>query len=145
MGKEARSAFCSRWRETFEGDPSKVTLYKDIENGIAAPGVENYLPLFFDETETLFDYIGSDASLILLGDVNSAIEHFDKETEQRAKFLRADGERPILDFKRLYLSAPQFLNSPATTLVCHSQTKKQQLRISLLSPLNAEKTTRSRD
>ena len=86
----------------------KVTLYKDIENGIAAPGVENYLPLFFDETETLFDYIGSDASLILLDDVNSAIEHFDKETEQRAKFLRADGERPILDFKRLYLSAPQF-------------------------------------
>ena len=62
-----------------------------IENGIAAPGVENYLPLFFDETETLFDYIGSDASLILLDDVNSAIEHFDKETEQRAKFLRADG------------------------------------------------------
>ncbi|MCQ6453718.1 hypothetical protein NPN23_24980, partial [Vibrio parahaemolyticus] len=44
-----------------------------------------------------------------LGDVNSAIEHFDKETEQRAKFLRADGERPILDFKRLYLSAPQFI------------------------------------
>ena len=108
MDKQARSAFCSRWRETFEGDPSKVTLYKDIENGIAAPGVENYLPLFFDETETLFDYIGSDASLILLDDVNSAIEHFDKETEQRAKFLRADGERPILDFKRLYLSAPQF-------------------------------------
>lgn len=26
--------------ETFEGDPSKVTLYKDIENGIAAPGVK---------------------------------------------------------------------------------------------------------
>ena len=43
-----------------------------------------------------------------MGDVNSAIEHFDKETEQRAKFLRADGERPILDFKRLYLSSPQF-------------------------------------
>ena len=43
-----------------------------------------------------------------MDDVNSAIEHFDKETEQRAKFLRADGERPILDFKRLYLSAPQF-------------------------------------
>lgn len=108
MDKEARSAFCSRWRETFEGDPSKVPLYKDIENGIAAPGVENYLPLFFEKTETLFNYIGTDAALMLVGDVQEAIQHFDRETLERAKFLQASGERPLLPLTDLYLTSEQF-------------------------------------
>lgn len=108
MDKEGRLKFCSHWRETFEGDPSKVPLYKDIENGIAAPGVENYLPLFFDKTDTLFDYIGKDAAMMLVGDVNEAIEHFDKETLERAKFLRAGGERPLLPLSDLYLNSEQF-------------------------------------
>ena len=76
MDKQARSAFCSRWRETFEGDPSKVTLYKDIENGIAAPGVENYLPLFFDETETLFWTTSTAPSNISTKKPNSALSSF---------------------------------------------------------------------
>lgn len=108
MDKDARSLFCGRWREKFAGDPSKVSLYKDIENGIAPAGIENYLPLFFDKTETLFDYIGEDCTLMLLGDVNEAIIQFDKETEERARFLRADGERPLLDLKELYLTATEF-------------------------------------
>ena len=108
MDKDARSRFCGRWREKFDGDPSKVSLYKDIENGIAPAGIENYLPLFFDKTETLFDYIGEDCTLMLLRDVNEAIIQFDKETEERARFLRADGERPLLDLKELYLTATEF-------------------------------------
>ena len=59
MDEAARNAFRARWRERIEGDPTKVRLYKDIGAGIATAGIEYYLPLFFDETATVFDYLGA--------------------------------------------------------------------------------------
>jgi transcription-repair coupling factor (superfamily II helicase) len=47
-----RTRFRSRFREVFEGDPSKSTLYKDISAGVAPGGIEYYLPLFFENTAT---------------------------------------------------------------------------------------------
>ena len=52
-----RTKFRGRWRELFEGDPSKRRLYKDVSNGVPAAGIEYYLPLFFDALATLFDYL----------------------------------------------------------------------------------------
>src|SRR5204863_287036 len=46
----ARTRFRGRYREIFEGDPSKSALYRDISNGITPGGIEYYLPLFFDAT-----------------------------------------------------------------------------------------------
>jgi transcription-repair coupling factor (superfamily II helicase) len=46
MDDNARARFRSRWRETFEGDPSRSAIYKDMGNGIASAGIEYYLPLF---------------------------------------------------------------------------------------------------
>ena len=58
MDDEARARFRSRWRELLEGDPTKSRIYKDMGNGVATAGIEYYLPLFFDETATVFDYLG---------------------------------------------------------------------------------------
>ena len=55
MDDAARTRFRSRWRELLEGDPTKSRIYKDIGNGIATAGIEYYLPLFFEETATVFD------------------------------------------------------------------------------------------
>ncbi len=57
MDEQARGDFRRRWREKVEGDPTKVRVYKDIGTGIATAGIEYYLPLFFDETATIFDYL----------------------------------------------------------------------------------------
>ncbi|HEX2531712.1 MAG TPA: transcription-repair coupling factor, partial [Burkholderiaceae bacterium] len=72
MDEAARTMFRSRWREVFEGDPSRSVIYKDIGNGIASAGIEYYLPLFFEETATLFQYLPEDASFALVGDIDSA-------------------------------------------------------------------------
>ena len=58
MDEAARNAFRSRWRERIEGDPSRSRIYKDIGAGLATAGIEYYLPLFFEHTATLFDYLG---------------------------------------------------------------------------------------
>jgi transcription-repair coupling factor (superfamily II helicase) len=108
MDEVARTTFRSRWREQFEGDPSRSVVYKDISSGIASAGIEYYLPLFFEETATLFDYLPEGATLALLGDIDGAIKRFWTDTGSRYRFLKADRERPILAPEALFLSDEQF-------------------------------------
>jgi transcription-repair coupling factor (superfamily II helicase) len=108
MDEASRTAFRSRWRETFEGDPSRSVVYKDISSGIASAGIEYYLPLFFDETATFFDYLPAEASLAMVGDIDGAIKRFWADTESRYKFLKADRERPILPPQDIFLGDEQF-------------------------------------
>ncbi|MGI5013691.1 MAG: transcription-repair coupling factor [Janthinobacterium lividum] len=108
MDEAARTAFRGRWRERFEGDPSRSPIYRDIGNGIASAGIEYYLPLFFDGTATLFDYLPDESPLALVGDIEAAIGRFWLDTESRYKFLKSDRERPILEPRELFLGAEQF-------------------------------------
>ena len=71
-----RTRFRSRYREVFEGDPSKSALYRDVSNGVIPGGIEYYLPLFFDATATLADYLPADTAVVLHGDVQEAITGF---------------------------------------------------------------------
>jgi transcription-repair coupling factor (superfamily II helicase) len=108
MDEAARSTFRNHWRERFEGDPSRSIVYKDISSGIASAGIEYYLPLFFDGTATLFDYLPQDASLALVGDIDGAIRRFWVDTQSRYRFLKSDRERPILAPEALFLSDEAF-------------------------------------
>ncbi|MDX1668962.1 MAG: CarD family transcriptional regulator, partial [Limnobacter sp.] len=105
IDENARQTFRSRWRERFEGDPSKVTLYRDMGNGVAGAGIEYYLPLFFEHTVSLNEYLPNNQSVAIVqhGPVTQAIEQFWKETQSRYDFLSKDIERPILQPSELYL------------------------------------------
>ncbi|WP_118181356.1 transcription-repair coupling factor [Paraburkholderia phosphatilytica] len=104
----ARTAFRSRWREVFEGDPSRASIYKDIGNGVPSAGIEYYLPLFFDETATLFHYLPEAAQLVFVGDLEASIRRFTNDTKQRYAFLSHDRDRPILEPQRLFLLDEDF-------------------------------------
>ncbi len=108
MDEEARAAFRARWREKMEGDPSKVRLYKDIGTGIATAGIEYYLPLFFDATATIFDYLGEAAVIALHGEVDDALKRFWTDTRERHRFLQHDRERPLLPPEDLFLKPEDF-------------------------------------
>ncbi|HVQ24426.1 MAG TPA: CarD family transcriptional regulator, partial [Planctomycetota bacterium] len=108
MDEAARTAFRARWREKMEGDPSRSRLYKDIGSGIATAGIEFYLPLFFDQTATVFDFFGPDAQLVLHGEVDAALQKFWAETRERHRFLQHDPERPILPPPEIYLPPEEF-------------------------------------
>ena len=47
--------FRHRYRERFEGQPSRSRVYREISDGIAHGGIEYYLPMFFDSTASFFD------------------------------------------------------------------------------------------
>ena len=108
MDEEARTAFRGRWRELFEGDPSRSVIYKDIGSGIASAGIEYYLPLFFEQTNTLFDYLPADSTFALIGDIEAAIKRFWDDTQSRYRFLKSDRERPILAPEQIFLSDENF-------------------------------------
>ncbi|QJC56042.1 Transcription-repair-coupling factor [Polaromonas vacuolata] len=108
MDNDARTRFRSRWRELLEGDPTKSRIYKDIGNGVATAGIEYYLPLFFDDTATVFDYLGSDATVVLHGDLEPAFQRFWQDTKDRYRLVKDAPDRPALPPESLFLSAEQF-------------------------------------
>ncbi len=108
MDDDARARFRSRWRELLEGDPTKSRIYKDMGNGVATAGIEYYLPLFFEETATVFDYLGEQATVVLHGDLEPAFQHFWQDTKERYRLVQGDPERPVLPPQALFLSSEQF-------------------------------------
>ena len=111
MDEAARTAFRSRWREQFEGDPSRSSIYKDIGSGILSAGIEYYLPLFFDATATLFDYLPEQTHFVLIGDIDEAIQRFWVDTKSRYQFLKSNRERPLLAPESLFLRDEDFFSA----------------------------------
>ena len=106
--KAGRTLFCSNFREKFDGNPSKSRIYKDINQGIIPTGIEYYLPLFFEQTATLFQYIPQSALICLHHDIHSTIEDFWRDTQSRYLLLRGDSNRPLLAPRDLFLTAEDF-------------------------------------
>ncbi|HEY8250681.1 MAG TPA: transcription-repair coupling factor [Burkholderiales bacterium] len=103
-----RARFRSRWRELFEGDPSKKRLYRDVSNGVPAAGIEYYLPLFFESVATVFDYFPAGSTLALHHDVSGAIQEFWRDANSRYKMAGGDPDRPLLAPAQLFLPAEEF-------------------------------------
>ncbi|MDO9032013.1 MAG: transcription-repair coupling factor [Hydrogenophaga sp.] len=108
MDDAARAKVRSRWRELLDGDPTKSRVYKDMGNGVATAGIEYYLPLFFEQTATVFDYLGEAATVVLHGDLEPAFQRFWQDTQDRYRLVKGDPERPALPPESLFLSAEQF-------------------------------------
>ena len=103
LDEDGRAHFRESFRERFEGDPTRSRVYKDVSNGIAPAGVECYLPLFFEGTATLFDYLPPDIACVVHGDVPGAAQAFWKDLKSRYDLLRGDRDRPLLEPRELYM------------------------------------------
>ena len=107
----ARTTFRQRFREKFEGDPSKSRLYKDISQGFTPAGIEYYLPLFFESTATLADYLPAQTLVSLHQNVAKAIGQFWQDTHSRYNLLRGDPDRPLLPPAELFVREDEFFGS----------------------------------
>jgi len=108
MDDEARARFRTRWRELLEGDPTRSRIYKDIGNGVATAGIEYYLPLFFEETATVFDYLGPQATVVIHGDLDPPFQRFWQDTRDRYRLMQGDPQRPVLPPQALFLAPEDF-------------------------------------
>jgi len=108
LDEAGRAKFRTRFREIFEGDPSRKGMYRDVSNGIPAAGVEYYLPLFFDEVATLFDYLPAKVTAVIHHDVQGAVMAFWRDAASRYKLLSHDPEKPLLPPAQIFVPAEEF-------------------------------------
>jgi transcription-repair coupling factor (superfamily II helicase) len=108
LDEAGRARFRSRWRELFEGDPSKKRLYRDVSNGVPAAGIEYYLPLFFESVATIFDYLPAASTLALHHDVSGAVQEFWRDAATRHTMAGGDPDRPLLPPRELFVPAEEF-------------------------------------
>lgn len=95
--------FRLKFRERFEIDPNTCPVYVDISSGVSSPGVEYYLPLFFDRLVSLFDYLPQKSRLLI---DDAAITHaasFAQQVEERYQSRRYNLEWPLLEPAQLFL------------------------------------------
>jgi transcription-repair coupling factor (superfamily II helicase) len=103
LDKVAIRRFRDAWANAFNGDPKRCPVYQDVINGLAAGGIEYYLPLFFEETSTLFDYLPNNALCMVDTAAKAQIEHFWQEIRNRYDSRGHDTTRPLLPPERLFL------------------------------------------
>ncbi len=108
--KAAFDAFRKAFRYRFAVDTRNVALYQDLRHGAHPQGLEQYLPLFFEQTESLFDYLPRPPLLFLPGDVAEAAGGFWTSTRERWEQRRHDVQRPVMDPSELFFSDTEVLD-----------------------------------
>ena len=107
--KEARSLFRDRYAESFpNANPKKNPLYQDVQEGIASPGIEFYLPLFFSEKamqeqSTLFSYLPENGVVITDKAVDDGLVQFWADVVRRYEDRRHNVDQPILPPEQIFL------------------------------------------
>ena len=125
LDDEGVGIFRNNYREKFEGDLSKSKIYKSITKSTPFAGMEWYLPLFFEQTNSIFDYIEPKDAVLLLGDTAKAASDYWSETASRYRLYAYDTERPILEPNEFLIPPDQFFKK----IKDYPQIKKHKDRI----------------
>jgi transcription-repair coupling factor (superfamily II helicase) len=88
--------FRRRYRARFEGDVTRMPIYRGVSEGIAPPGIEFYLPLFFEATARITDYLPPQLVVASDCDIGTALEVAWEGIAARYEDRRHDIERPLL-------------------------------------------------
>ncbi len=110
FGADDISAFRQRYRRRFEGDPTEAQIYREVSEGIAPGGIEYYLPLFFDETATLFDYLPAGATVVSTDELGAAATAVWAGLTERWEQRRHDVSRPLLEPAEICIAPDDLLD-----------------------------------
>ena len=108
MDEAGINKFRSQYRELFQSTRDKESVYHQVSNGIMPAGIEYYLPLFFEQTATLFDYLASNTQVVIAGDIEPAIAQYWQDVDYRYEDRRYDVTRPLLAPAKLFLNTEEF-------------------------------------
>jgi len=105
--KEGINRFRNQYREAFPGNIPKDSIYHHVSDGILPAGIEYYLPLFFEETNTLCDYLSEETLVIVSGDIDKAVSQFGVDAQYRFEDRKFDTSRPLLEPNQLFLNTEE--------------------------------------
>jgi transcription-repair coupling factor (superfamily II helicase) len=142
--------FRSQFRKTFEGDPQSTVIYPEVSKGIAPAGSEYYLPLFFNETATLFDYLPENTIFVFEDGAYEKLEEFYTDAKERYENLRHDIQWPILSPESLFIQPDEIRSKlkdyqlvDLMELNLNNKSNVQQFACSALSQFNLQAKSES--
>ena len=101
--KDAITLFRQQFLDRFDSSQAQESVFAQVSKGTMPSGVEYYLPLFFEHTATLFDYLHPDTKLMLHGDLQQASDFFWADVNERYEQHRYNLTRPLLPPDELFL------------------------------------------
>jgi len=130
--------FRKSYRSQFSGNPLKSPVYQDISEGICSPGIEYYLPFFFEKTASLFDYLPENALIVTIGDTQAKANEFWLEITSRYEQGRHDISRPLLPPHQAFIPVDvlnQCLHQYADIHIHNESKKNGHEFVTLAAPL----------
>lgn len=103
IDQQGISQFRDAFRENFSGNPSQYPIYDMVSQGKFPQGIEYYLPLFFEKTVTLFDYLPQNTKIYCIEDIRQQAEQFWQEVNKRFEQRKHDISHPVLSPDKLFL------------------------------------------
>jgi len=110
LNPESIDYFRQRFRAEFSGNSLNCSLYRDVTEGICPPGIEYYLPLFFEKTVSLLDYLPQNTLIVSIGDTHQKSAEFWQDIKLRYEQRSNDILRPILKPQQLFISTSDIFN-----------------------------------
>ncbi len=121
---DAIEFFRQRWRSEFSGNPLNCPIYQDISEGICTPGIEYYLPLFFENTATFFDYLPKNTLIIQYHDTHTHAAEFWQEIRARYEQRGHDITRPLLTPLQVFIPTQDIFSHIVNYANIRIQTKQ---------------------
>jgi transcription-repair coupling factor (superfamily II helicase) len=115
LDAESVREYRRRFRLRFSGDVARLDLYRGVSEGLAPPGIEYYLPLFFPATACLMDYLPADLVLATEPGLDAALMASWQAISARYEQYRHDIERPLLAPEEIFVSPAEL----GTQLAAH--------------------------
>ncbi len=109
--KPARERFLQAFRDRFDVDTRKSAIYQDVRKAVRFSGIEHYLPMFFENTTTLFDFLPEQTLFVHQGNTRHVLATWHKQIQARYDQRKHDLQRPVLPPDSLYVGQEEILAS----------------------------------
>ena len=103
LHSDAIERFKIDWYRSFDGDPERCSVFNEVSQGRAPQGAEYYLPLFFDECHSMFDYLPQSTPVVMVGNNFSSANRFWDEVNRRFEEYGVDPRRPLVEPRRGFI------------------------------------------
>ena len=114
LNEQTISQFRTNFRQQFGGNCASSDIYKEISQARKVQGMEHLLPLFYEDTATLFDYLPKNSTFLLDSNTFDDMELFTTEIIQRHQLLtRENSESNKISELLYHLDPDQLYLTPA--------------------------------
>ncbi|MGQ8365801.1 transcription-repair coupling factor [Glaciecola sp. 1036] len=115
--KESISEFRIRFLDKFPNahNSDQESILYQASRGTMPGGIEYYLPLFFEKTATLFDYLHQDSLVIFSDNLEQVAEKYWLDVQKRYQQYQFNLARPLLPPEDLFINKDELFSSLKNT------------------------------